>query len=34
LDATALGQKIVSAVSDFAVGAPQDDATLLVIAMD
>jgi sigma-B regulation protein RsbU (phosphoserine phosphatase) len=34
LDATALGQKIVSALSDFAGGAPQDDTTLLVIAMD
>lgn len=34
LNATALGQKIVSAVSDFAAGAPQDDTTLLVIAMD
>jgi sigma-B regulation protein RsbU (phosphoserine phosphatase) len=34
LDATALRKKIISAVADFSGGALQDDATLLVIAID
>ncbi len=33
LDATALRKRIVSAVADFSDGVPQDDATLLVIAI-
>jgi sigma-B regulation protein RsbU (phosphoserine phosphatase) len=34
LDATALRKKIISAVADFSGGALQDDATLLVLAID
>lgn len=34
LDATALRKKIISAVADFSNGALQDDATLLVIAIE
>jgi sigma-B regulation protein RsbU (phosphoserine phosphatase) len=34
LDATALQQTIVNAVADFSAGAVQDDATLLVIAIE
>jgi sigma-B regulation protein RsbU (phosphoserine phosphatase) len=34
LDATELRKKIVSAVADFSGGAPQDDSTLLVLAIE